>query len=202
MNILRETAAVQSSDLNKGRTKTGETISLRFPFLWANVPSANGRIYSDDELKRAVAELQAVLEKRGEVYGSTAHLDTIEVDDVSHLLSAVEYVDGAVWATVQILPTRRGKNLATIIEHGSVGVSARGSGVVGADGKVKDYCLLGVDFVLSPGFDGASVSAANRVYESREVSEEKLAALKARYRTAVLAGYKGTFSQYRRIKDA
>jgi hypothetical protein len=200
MNTLRETSAVQSKELVKGTTKTGEVISLRFPFLWADKASANGRIYPAAELKKAVQELQSVLEKSGTVYGSTQHLEKIEVEDVSHMLSSVEYIDGAAIATVNLVPTHRGKDLHAIIVHGGqLGVSARGSGVVGADGRVKDYHIAGVDFVLDAAFDDAHVSAANRIYESRELDEEKLAALKERFRVAQNAGYRGTFTQYRRI---
>jgi len=201
----------------------GDAFRMKVPVLQADVENANKRRYPFAVVKKAVEELKAKLQKRS-AFGSTRHEKDLEVDQVSHYVEDIELdKEGTAFATLKILPTQRGRNLAAIIRGGGgVGVSARGTGDI-KDGIVQaGYKLLGVDFTLDPSFN-FRVGKECLMFESRteeetdgEVTLEELKkmglideggkeltedVLKAKYRFAIEAGFKGDFEQYKSILE-
>lgn len=176
---------------------------MKFPFMYADVVNANKRVYPKRVIDKAVAAVAERVKIGGSIFGSSGHPEKdLQLDDVSHLIESVWVEGNAAWTAAKILPTSKGKNLSTIIEHGgTLGVSARGLGNMrkrgdGVDEVQEDYVLLGVDFVLNPSF-GIHVSKEN-VFES--VSFTKIAedVVREKYRRAIIAGYKGSLEDYRR----
>jgi len=186
---------------------------LRFAFLKADEATANKRRYPLSVLSKAIEEAQRDV-RRGAIFGSSSHKPQLELDDVSHVITALEMADKMAICEAKILSTQRGKNLQIILRHGRLGVSARGTGSVklekGEEIVQDDYRILGVDFTTSPASGmtaGAesiveSVGAAV-VFNSAEIlDEEKI--LDKKFQLARSAGYKGdweTFCLYERNKD-
>lgn len=213
--LLNETTELKAPKL----TNQDGAFRMKIPFLIPDVKNDNGHIYPKALIKRAVERLKAKLGKRS-TYGSNFHPAEISLDDVSHLIEDAEVDEkGVAVATVKVLPTQKGKNLAAIIGNGgSIGVSARGVGNEEKDGTIKDdYEILGIDFVLSPAFPLMVNKKA--VFESRQIEDESGTVslleleqmglvedgqqkveeeiLKRRWQFAIEAGFRGTFEKYR-----
>jgi len=180
-------------------------VVLRFPFLEANKPTSNKRLYPKAVLSKAIQEAQPQIQ-RSAMFGSSAHRTQMELDDVSHLIQKLEMEGVLAIAEAKVLPTTKGKNLQVILKHGKLGVSARGVGTVKLEKEVEivqpDYRILGVDFVTSPA-SGMMAGAENIVESARAefvypsqafLSEEQI--LERKFHLAQLAGYKGDWEEF------
>jgi hypothetical protein len=153
----------------------GDVMRLKFSFMIADEINGNNRVYPKTVLEKALQEASKKLSKGLSIYGGDKHpKESLEVSDVSHLLTALYLENNLAVAEATILPTHRGKDLMTIINAGGkLGVSARGAGNVTnqfREGKSvavvnDDYILNSVDFVLSPSFEGAYVGKENVIAE-------------------------------------
>jgi len=215
MILTEKTSEIKHTQL----TPDGDSFRMRVPVLQADAPpNANKRTYPFAVVKAAVEALKAKLQTRS-AFGSTRHEKDLEIDQVSHTIEGIELDDkGEASAVLRILGTTKGKNLAAIIRGGgSLGISARGFGDVDETGSVKPgYRIAGVDFTLDPSFnfragkecvmfesrseedDNSGAVTLKELQEMGLVDEKPKteADLKAKYRFAIEAGYKGTLEQY------
>ncbi len=170
-------------------------------FLMANRKTANGNIYSPEVLKAAAGEFQQHVEKYGPTFGSPGHVKDMELNDVSHMIEDIQYDDKkqGLIATIKMLPNAKSKNIQAIIRNGGrVGVSARGEGQKEADGRISKYSIKGCDFTLSPS-TGIDVGEKEIIFESAALNEVQVDIAEARYRAALVAGYKGDFESYKKL---
>lgn len=107
------------------------------------VPNANGNIYTEEVLKKAIESFKKDLPVYGPVVDGKACLKeaAFKVTDVS--------VDGlGMAADIEILPNREGDSLKELLRTGSALLTPYGFGSVRPDGIVEDYSLSG--FSVTP----------------------------------------------------
>ena len=134
------------------------------PFMKADVPNRNNRVYKREDANKAIALLRPmVAEKR--IRMLVDHPDSFSSASLVRagaLLLDITDVqeDGFAYYKAKILNTAVGKDLKAILDEGSmVGVSTRGYGnvkeeeIVGYEGKfdvITDWELSSIDFVDDP----------------------------------------------------
>ena len=177
-----------------------KTTRLRFKFMESEKVNVNKRRYPAAVLSHAVSEAQKKLDQGQSIYGSLGHLKELNVSDISHRLLSLHMNGHDAVAEAAVLQTSKGKDLLAVISAGGqIGVSARGTGNVIAEGGVdivqNDYSLHGIDIVVNPSFD-AHISAAN-IFESADFSGVKDSRpLFEIYREAQAAGFKGSLTEW------
>lgn len=136
---------------------------IKGPFARANVPNGNRRIYTTEELNKAIEKRRPFV-KSNRVRMLLDHPDWFDgkLSKVAARLVDITDVQDDGWAyyEAEIIETSAGKDLKAILESGSkVGVSTRGTGyadeeeVPGYEGKfdvIRDYELESIDFVDNP----------------------------------------------------
>lgn len=155
--------------------KSKDVMSVIVPFIQAGKRNQNGRFYPESLLKREISRVQGSV-KRGSFIGTGDHpASGIEnIATASHIVTKLSLDDkGKGVAELRILPTERGKAIQTLIKNdATLGVSVRGFGTVGKDGKVADdYKLVGLDVVLNPSEPTAVFDKSN-IFESMNFEEE------------------------------
>jgi len=179
-----------------------KTTRLRFKFMESEKVNVNKRRYPAAVLSHAVSEAQKKLDQGQSIYGSLGHLKELNVSDISHRLLSLHMNGHDAVAEAAVLQTSKGKDLLAVISAGGqIGVSARGTGNVIAEGGVdivqNDYSLHGIDIVVNPSFD-AHISAAN-IFESADflgVEAKDSRKLFEQYREAQSAGFRGSLTEF------
>tara|TARA_B100000902_G_scaffold381903_1_gene418965 strand:- start:3298 stop:3906 length:609 start_codon:yes stop_codon:yes gene_type:complete len=133
--------------------KEGKDLCMRGIFIQGEKQNHNGRVYPQEEIKKAVMTLQEKIQGGFSVLGEADHPDdlNINLDRVSHVIEdiGIEGADGI--GKLKLLPTPMGNICKTLIESGvKLGVSSRGSGNVTESGKVSDFEIITVDIVANP----------------------------------------------------
>lgn len=213
----------ETSTIEKGKAtfeKDDKSLLVKFVLMRAEVES-NGKTYPKDILAKAVADLKARISKKKAAYAANTHLPDMGVDDVAAVLEDVEMEGTTVYATARVLDTVKGRNAKAILQHGAIGVSAKGNGSWDEKGRVKPGLRLdGFDFCLDPSFNtfanksnilvhctiGEDDENAQAINEAkgyptleeldRQAPIEEEIRLQKRYNFALAAGYKGTLEQY------
>lgn len=174
INKLREIIEPKIEILGEQKTKDG-SLTILAPWIQADRKNNNGRLYPLSLLQREIAQTQKRIEQ-GSAIGSADHPRGAftTLSDASHIITKLEIdKSGKGWMTAKILPTSKGKNVIEIINAGGqLGISARGAGTVGRDGKVEsDYKLLGIDIVTNPSEPTAVFDQSN-IFESLDFEGE------------------------------
>lgn len=92
--------------------------------------NANGRVYRTPILHEAVTAIQEDLQSR-QVWGEFDHPPDakIHLDRISHLITNIYMEGSSVIGEAEIIEDLPyGKQLATLLRHGSIGISSRGIG--------------------------------------------------------------------------
>jgi hypothetical protein len=122
-------------------------------FIQGGVRNLNERVYPVSEIRRAVENVNEILQRGESVLGEADHPEelNINLDRVSHMITQM-WMDGpAGMGKLQILPTPMGNIVRTLLESGvKLGVSSRGSGNVSDSGEVSDFQIVTVDIVARP----------------------------------------------------
>jgi hypothetical protein len=136
-------------------------------FIQGGVRNLNERVYPVSEIRRAVDNVNEILNKGESVLGEADHPEelNINLDRVSHMITKM-WMDGPNgFGKLKILPTPMGNIVRTLLESGvKLGVSSRGSGNVTDDGEVSDFQIVTVDIVARPSAPNAYPKA---VYEAK-----------------------------------
>ncbi len=158
MNLqpLRERLSFDQAQMTVEAKETangGKDLYMKGIFIQGDKVNHNQRVYPGDEIARAVESIKSRLEQGYSVLGEADHPDDLQVniDRVSHMVTEM-WVDGADgYGKLKIIPTPMGNIIRTLLESGvKLGVSSRGSGNVGANGKVSDFEIVTVDVVAQP----------------------------------------------------
>ena len=126
--------------------------------IQGDIRNANQRIYSSQEIGKAVKTLNEQISGGYSVLGEVDHPQdlSINLDRVSHMITKM-WMDGPNgYGKLKILPTPMGQLIQSMLEAGvKLGVSSRGSGEVDGSGNVQGFEIITVDVVAQPSAPGA-----------------------------------------------
>jgi len=126
--------------------------------IQGDIRNANQRVYSSQEIGRAVKTLNEQISGGYSVLGEVDHPQDLKInlDRVSHMITKM-WMDGPNgYGKLKILPTPMGQLVQTMLESGvKLGVSSRGSGEVDNGGNVQGFEIITVDVVAQPSAPGA-----------------------------------------------
>ena len=126
--------------------------------IQGDIRNANQRVYSSQEIGRAVKTLNEQISGGYSVLGEVDHPADLKInlDRVSHMITKM-WMDGPNgYGKLKILPTPMGQLIQTMLESGvKLGVSSRGSGEVDGQGNVQGFEIITVDIVAQPSAPGA-----------------------------------------------
>ena len=126
--------------------------------IQGDIRNQNQRIYSSQEIGKAVKTLNEQISGGYSVLGEVDHPDDLKInlDRVSHMITKM-WMDGPNgYGKLKILPTPMGNLVQTMLQSGvKLGVSSRGSGEVDSQGRVQGFEIITVDVVAQPSAPGA-----------------------------------------------
>ena len=126
--------------------------------ILGDIRNANQRVYSSQEIGKAVKTLNEQIAGGYSVLGEVDHPADLRInlDRVSHMITKM-WMDGPNgYGKLKILPTPMGQLIQTMLESGvKLGVSSRGSGEVDGGGNVQGFEIITVDIVAQPSAPGA-----------------------------------------------
>jgi hypothetical protein len=126
--------------------------------IQGDIRNANQRIYSSQEIGKAVKTLNEQISGGYSVLGEVDHPADLKInlDRVSHMITKM-WMDGPNgYGKIKVLPTPMGQLVQTMLESGvKLGVSSRGSGEVDSQGRVQGFEIITVDVVAQPSAPGA-----------------------------------------------
>jgi len=126
--------------------------------IQGDIRNANQRVYSSQEIGRAVKTLNEQIAGGYSVLGEVDHPQDLKInlDRCSHMITKM-WMDGPNgYGKLKILPTPMGQLVQTMLESGvKLGVSSRGSGEVDGNGNVQGFEIITVDVVAQPSAPGA-----------------------------------------------
>ena len=126
--------------------------------IQGDIRNANQRVYSAQEISKAVKTLNEQITGGYSVLGEVDHPEDLKInlDRFSHMITQM-WMDGPNgYGKMKIIPTPMGQVIQTMLESGvKLGVSSRGSGEVDDSGNVRDFEIITVDVVAQPSAPGA-----------------------------------------------
>jgi hypothetical protein len=153
MIALREHLTYGKAGIVTEASEDGKSLYMKGIFIQGDVVNENGRNYPVTEITKAVKNIQQRINDGYSVLGEADHPDDLQVniDRVSHMITDMSMNGADGIGKLKILPTPMGNICKTMLEAGvKLGVSSRGSGNVGHDGKVSDFEIITVDIVANP----------------------------------------------------
>lgn len=151
--------------LTEAKENGGKNHFIEGVFMQADQKNRNGRVYPKAIMEKAVNKYVTEQVKTGRAVGELNHPDgpTINLDKVSHRITALEWDGNNVVGKAQILDTPMGQIVKGLLEGGvRVGVSSRGMGTLEQKGGVNyvkdDFMLSTVDIVQDPSAPDAFVN--------------------------------------------
>jgi hypothetical protein len=136
----------------------GKSLHLNGICIQGDIRNANQRVYSSQEIGRAVKTLNEQIAGGYSVLGEVDHPQDLRInlDRVSHMITKM-WMDGPNgYGKLKLLPTPMGQLIQTMLESGvKLGVSSRGSGEVDGSGNVQGFEIITVDVVAQPSAPGA-----------------------------------------------
>ena len=156
----------------KRRVANG-TIILSGVMQMSETKNHNGRMYPHALLEREVGRYKQLVEER-RALGELDHPESsvINLQNCSHLVTAIWMEGKKVMGKIEVLPTPAGKILRNLVESNiPCGISSRGMGSVterdGATIVEDDFQLICFDMVSDPSTPGAIM---NQVSESKDMT--------------------------------
>ena len=145
----------------------GKNLYMKGICIEGDKENANGRVYSRNEIHKAVNTINEQITSGLSVLGEVDHPEDLKInlDRVSHMIEKM-WMEGSLgYGKLKILPTPMGQLVKTMLDSGvKLGVSSRGSGNVDdSNGHVSDFEIVTVDVVAQPSEPNAYPQA---VYES------------------------------------
>lgn len=157
--LLTESAYVDLSQahvtgsLSESETSDVRGLRITLPVCVLNKPTANNRIYTQQEMERALNEARPAIAGRRLLCAGDDHppLAYVPPTRASHLVEDAWVEGDKLMNRWLVLRTENGKNLRALIEaKAAIGVSIRGLGRLGDRNEVRDYQYLGTDCVGNP----------------------------------------------------
>lgn len=194
MKLIREIEDF-SKDYLEEKESTEKNIKFSAPFMTANSKNKNNRRYPFEILQSAIKDFSSKVEV-GKGFGADNHpaSGNVNISDISHRITKVFMKDKVAHIEGEILAGEKGNKILQIVKSGGVlGVSARGFGEMkkakdGVNEIQKGYQMVGIDFVVNPSENVATIDKGN-IFESApvEIEEEKFFSLQRELESAVKA---------------
>jgi hypothetical protein len=174
--LLTETILPDKKPLIAESSRDGGFVYLKGLFLEGETKNHNGRIYPREEIEKAVKQLNEKISKHGPIPGELDHPEGLNInfDRISHVITEMSINDNNGIGSMKVVNAGLGLIVKGCVEAGmQVGVSSRGSGDIGHDGKVKDFDIVTVDIVANPSAPGAypRASLAESILNSKHGME-------------------------------
>ncbi|MFZ9610675.1 MAG: prohead core scaffolding protein and protease [Methylococcales bacterium] len=158
--------------LTEKKEDGSKNIYIEGIFMQAEKPNRNGRIYGKGIMEREVQKYQDLISEKRSL-GELGHPPnpSINLNQVSHLITGLRFEGNDIYGKAKILDTPMGKIAKNFIEEGvRLGVSSRGLGSVklnkeGVNEVQDDFHLATVDIVADPSAPDAFVQG---IMESAE----------------------------------
>ena len=141
-------------------------------FIEGGVKNQNKRVYSVQEISRAVGSINEKLKSGYSVLGELDHPDDLQInlDRVCLQINEMKMQGNNGIGKLQVLPTPMGNIVKALLESGvKLGVSSRGSGNVAENGTVSEYEIITVDMVAQPSAPNAYPTP---IYERLQKSKD------------------------------
>jgi hypothetical protein len=144
--------------LERDESSDSKSLHLNGICIQGDIRNANQRVYSSQEIGRAVKTLNEQISGGYSVLGEVDHPQDLKInlDRVSHMITKM-WMDGPNgYGKLKLLPTPMGQLIETMLTSGvKLGVSSRGSGEVDDSGNVRGFEIITVDVVAQPSAPGA-----------------------------------------------
>lgn len=152
--LLPSVADVKIIENISDSTPNKKTYFMEGIFIQGDVRNHNGRVYPKSEIENAVRSINERITKGISILGEVDHPSNLQInlDRVSHVITEMK-MDGSngIGKLKIIEEMPMGRICKTLLENGvKLGVSSRGTGEVGYDGKVKGFDIVTVDIVAQP----------------------------------------------------
>ena len=164
--LLVENLTFDQAQVKTERAAEGKDLYLSGLFIEGDKKNHNERVYPRQEIQRAVNQINEQITGGYSVLGEVDHPANLRInlDRVSHMIEKMWCEGSNGYGKMKILPTPMGNIVRAMLDSGvKLGVSSRGSGDVGDDGKVSGFDIVTVDIVAQP---SAPNAYPNAVYES------------------------------------
>ena len=150
--------------LTEDKEDGSKSVYIEGIFMQAEKPNRNGRIYGKGIMEREVQRYQELINEKRSL-GELGHPPnpTINLNQVSHMITGLKFEGNDIYGKAKILDTPMGKIAKNFIEEGvRLGVSSRGLGSVrmnkeGVNEVQDDFHLATVDIVADPSAPDAFV---------------------------------------------
>lgn len=173
--ILTETLSFNQANMSISEAESPDVRGVKRKYFYldgivmqAGIQNRNGRIYPESEIRRAVEDLNSMIQSGEPVLGEIDHpmgeeSAVVSLGRTSHIIESIRMDGQNAIGRFKILPTPSGEIASTLLENGvKIGVSSRGTGSVSHSGVVSDYKILTIDLVARP---SAPASRPNVIYE-------------------------------------
>ena len=150
--------------LTEKKEDGSKSVYIEGIFMQAEKPNRNGRMYGRGIMEREVRNYQDLINEKRSL-GELGHPPnpSINLNQVSHMITGLKFEGNDVYGKAKILDTPMGKIAKNFIEEGvRLGVSSRGLGSVklnkeGVNEVQDDFHLATVDIVADPSAPDAFV---------------------------------------------
>lgn len=150
--------------INESREDGQKSLFIEGIFMQADKPNKNGRLYPRKVMETQVIKYQDLINEKRSL-GELGHPPnpSVNLNNVSHLITELRMMGNDVYGKAKILSTPMGKIAESLILEGAgLGVSSRGLGSVkmvnGINEVQDDFHLATVDIVADPSAPDAFVS--------------------------------------------
>lgn len=170
--VLIERFTPAEASLIVEASQSGKDLYLVGNFMSGNLKNKNQRIYPTEEIASAVGNIMEQIQGGFSLLGELDHPDSLSIslDRVSHMITEMKMVGDYAVGKAKILNTPTGNIARALVEGGvKLGVSSRGSGEVGHDGKVRNFSIVTVDIVSNPSGTNCYVDPIVESYNSKNI---------------------------------
>lgn len=170
--VLIERFSPAEAQLIVEASNQGKDMFLVGNFMSGNVKNKNQRVYPTDEIAAAVGGIMEQIKGGYSLLGELDHPDhlTVSLDRVSHMITEMRMQGDYAVGKAKILNTPTGNIARALVEGGvKLGVSSRGSGEVGHDGKVRNFSIVTVDIVSNPSGTNCYVDPILESYNNQRI---------------------------------
>lgn len=171
--LLREHLTFDQAGMmvESAENETGQkNLYMKGIFIQGDVKNLNERIYPVSEIRNAVENVNAIINRGESVCGELDHPQelTINLNNIACLIEKMWMENSNGMGKLRILPTPSGNIARTLIESGvRLGVSSRGSGSVDHRGYVSDFDIVTVDIVMRASAQNAYPSPVYEAFNTR-----------------------------------
>jgi len=169
---------IQPNQISEAMKENNGKLVVKGVLQRADTKNQNGRVYPKEILMREAKKYFQNFTNQKRAMGELDHPESsvVNLANVSHNITEMNWNGDDLVGTVEVLPTPSGNILKELFKSGiKLGISSRGMGSVesvteGASEVQDDFELIAFDFVSNPSTHGAFMYPAGGMNESVEHS--------------------------------